>query len=233
MDDPHGINVYYIWYGDWSNDPLAQTILTDFISNVGGSPYFNINNSYFDVNKDGERDAAPNKVNFKGSITDDYSFGAAISDNDLGCIIQNAATSGKLPFDLNGQYFVMTSPDVIETSGFCQTYCAFHGYQPVANGCGVQPSPNQLGQNIVASFVGNPDQCRNVCEAQFPASPNNDPAGDSMVSATAHELSESANRPIQRCLGQCRRLGKRRFLRFHLRQRQSLAQRGGLQSHAG
>jgi hypothetical protein len=37
MDDPHGTNVYYIWYGDWSRDPLAQTILTDFISDIGAS----------------------------------------------------------------------------------------------------------------------------------------------------------------------------------------------------
>jgi len=39
------------------------------------------------------------------------------------------AVSGKLPFDLNGVYEVVTSSDVTETSGFCTIYCAFHGWE--------------------------------------------------------------------------------------------------------
>ena len=35
MNDPHGTNVYFIWYGNWSNDPAAQTLITNFISNIG------------------------------------------------------------------------------------------------------------------------------------------------------------------------------------------------------
>jgi hypothetical protein len=200
MDDPQGTNVYYIWYGDWSRDPLAQTILTDFISDIGGSSYFNINSSYYDLNKEGERVAVPNRVNFKGSVTDNYSRGSALSDNDVGCIIQNAAVSGKLPFDLNGQYFVMTSADVTETSGFCSLYCAYHGYlqtdsSSTQNSCGIPVvNPNQLNQNLVGSFVGNPHQCPLACTAQD-ATPNGDFAGDSMVNVVAHELSESATDP--------------------------------------
>jgi hypothetical protein len=121
LNDPHGTNVYFIWYGNWSNSPVPG-ILTDFIKNMGGTAYFNINSSYYDYNSGGEKDPVVNRVNFKGSITDNYSFGAAISDNDLGCILQNAAVSGKLPFDLNGQHYVLTSADVTETSGFCTLY---------------------------------------------------------------------------------------------------------------
>src|SRR5213078_1910919 len=40
-------NVYLIWYGDWTKDPAAQPILTDLVSNIGGSPYFNINTTYY------------------------------------------------------------------------------------------------------------------------------------------------------------------------------------------
>src|SRR6266568_5065875 len=42
-------NVYYIWYGNWTGNS-ATTILNDLASNIGGSPYFNINTSYYDGN---------------------------------------------------------------------------------------------------------------------------------------------------------------------------------------
>src|SRR5438270_13488873 len=35
------VNVYYIWYGNWSGNN-ATSILTDLAANIGGSPYFNI-----------------------------------------------------------------------------------------------------------------------------------------------------------------------------------------------
>ena len=41
------VNVYYIWYGNWAGN-TATTILTDFASSIGGSPYFNINTTYYD-----------------------------------------------------------------------------------------------------------------------------------------------------------------------------------------
>src|SRR3954467_11529377 len=39
-------NVYAIWYGDWANNTAAQTIVSDFLGNVGASPYFQINARY-------------------------------------------------------------------------------------------------------------------------------------------------------------------------------------------
>src|SRR6185369_14935798 len=41
--------VYVIWYGTWDDNAAnlaTQTILTDFLSSVGGSPYFQINAMY-------------------------------------------------------------------------------------------------------------------------------------------------------------------------------------------
>ena len=39
-------NVYYIWYGNWAGN-TATTILTDLANNIGGSPYYNINTTYY------------------------------------------------------------------------------------------------------------------------------------------------------------------------------------------
>jgi hypothetical protein len=38
--------VYYIWYGNWTNNS-AVGILNDFANSIGGSPYFNINTTYY------------------------------------------------------------------------------------------------------------------------------------------------------------------------------------------
>lgn len=43
------VNVYYIWYGDWSKNLAAKQILTDFMRNIGGSPYYDINTTYYSV----------------------------------------------------------------------------------------------------------------------------------------------------------------------------------------
>src|SRR4051794_22870325 len=39
------INVYYIWYGNWSGNN-AETYLDNLASSIGASPYFNINTTY-------------------------------------------------------------------------------------------------------------------------------------------------------------------------------------------
>jgi hypothetical protein len=185
MNNPHGVNVYYIWYGNWSHSPVPP-ILNHFINHIGGTAYFNINTSYYDYDKEGEKDPVKNRVSYGGSITDNYSRGSALTDDDVGLIIQNAATSGKLPYDLNGVYEVLTSADVIETSGFCTYYCAFHGWQTLPN-----------GDNLIGGFIGNPDQCPSGCAIQDKLpTPNNSVAGDGMVNLIAHELSESVTDPL-------------------------------------
>src|ERR1044071_5279981 len=67
----HGtINVYYIWYGNWggTSGDHAMTVLQNLASNIGGSPYFNINTTY----SDSTGTAVSNSVNFAGSTTDNY-----------------------------------------------------------------------------------------------------------------------------------------------------------------
>ena len=67
-------NAYYIWYGNWSGNS-ATTILTDFASSIGGSPYFNINTTYYD----GSNVHVSNSVHYAGSTTDAYSQTAHLS----------------------------------------------------------------------------------------------------------------------------------------------------------
>jgi hypothetical protein len=169
--------VYYIWYGNWSGNN-ADAILTNLASTIGGSPYFNINTTYYD----GTNAHVSNSVSYVKSTTDNYSRGSTLSDGDIQTIVSSALTSGRLPFDNSGAYFVLTSQDVAESSGFCTQYCGWHTYGVLS------------GTNIKYAFVGNADRCPTACSAQQ-TSPNGNVGADAMASVIAHELEEMVTDP--------------------------------------
>jgi hypothetical protein len=156
--------VYYIWYGNWGGNS-ADTILENFALHIGGSKYFNINTTYYN----GSNVHVTNGVNYGGSTTDNYSRGTSLSDADVQGIVMDAINSNRLPKDPNGVYFVLTSADVNETSGFCKTYCAWHTYGTIS------------GTDIKYSFVGNPDRCPSACAPQT-IGPNGNAGADGMAS---------------------------------------------------
>jgi len=172
-------NVYFIWYGDWTQDPAAQPILTDLASNIGGSPYFNINTTYYN----GSNQFVSNSVHFAGATTDNYSQGPVLVDQTVQSVVQTAISSGKLPLDTNGVYFVLTSPDVQEATGFGFVYCGWH-----TNG-------TINGADIKYSFVGDPATAwMNTCADQN-TGPNGGGGGDAMASVVSHELEEAVTDP--------------------------------------
>ena len=176
-------NVYYIWYGDWSGDTAAQTVLNKFGSSIGGTAWYNINSTYYD----GSSNHVSNAVHFGPQTNDSYSQGATLNDTAVQNIVGTALTSGALPTDPNGVYFVLTSQDVTETSGFCTQYCAWHTHGTYTSSAGQR-------YDIKFGFIGNPARCPMACAAQN-TTPNGDLAGDSMASLIAHELSESVTDP--------------------------------------
>ena len=172
-----GTNVYYIWYGNWSGNS-ATTILTDFAGNIGGSPYFNINTTYYD----GSNNAVLNAVRYSGSTVDNYSRGTSLSDSAIQGVVSDAINSGRLPKDTSGVYFVLTSADVTASSGFCTQYCGWHTRGTIA------------GSDVKYSFVGSPDRCPSACAAQT-TGPNGNAGADGMASIIAHELEEATTDP--------------------------------------
>jgi hypothetical protein len=172
----HGtFNVYYVWYGNWSSN-TAGSILTDLASNIGGSPYYNINSTYSD-----ELGAVSPNVRYAGATRDNYSRGSTLTDDDVFAIVSNAISGNQLPRDRNAMYFVLSSPDVRESSGFCSAYCGWHNHA------------NLGPTDIKYSFVGNPEsQCPDLCEPQTDRSPNDNPGADAMAATVARELAATA-----------------------------------------
>src|SRR5262245_42960596 len=146
--------IYYIFYGNWnqangSDDANGQQILRDFANGIGGSPYFDLNTTYSTSSY-----TITGNVVFGGETSDAYSQGKRLRDASIITIVTNAISSGALPYNANGVYFVLTSSDVTETSGFCTKYCGWH-----------TSASTNLGR-VRYSFVGNANRCLSACSAQ-------------------------------------------------------------------
>lgn len=177
----HGpVNVYFIWYGDWTKDSSANQILTDWAHNIGSSPYENINTTYGDTTEN-----VSGVITYATSISiPSTAFGTSLSDSNIASIVSDAFSLG-LPTDSNGVYFVLTAPGINETSGFLTQYCGWHTYGTLSNGTYIKYA---FVGDALGNSLGN-------CAAQTSKSPNGDPAADAMVSVMSHELEESASDP--------------------------------------
>jgi hypothetical protein len=124
-------------------------------------------------------------LNFSGAVFDNYSQGTRVSDARLNTIV-GTHVGHDLPADANAVYFVLTSSDVNETSGFCTRYCGFHTHATIG------------GRDIKYAFVGNVDRCQSACEIQS-TGPNSPSAGvggaDGMSNTITHESEESITDP--------------------------------------
>lgn len=169
--------VYYIWYGDWGTN-TAPSILEDFARFVGGSPYYNINTTYYDRSNR----SVSNSVAYGGSATvTGTPYGTSLSDANIQSIVSSAISSKAVPSDTNAVYFVLTSKEVTASSGFCTQYCGWHTHASIG------------GADIKYSFVGNPERCPASCSMQ--ATPNDNLGADGMASIIAHELEEAVTDP--------------------------------------
>src|SRR5512140_94242 len=171
-------HVYFIWYGTWLIGG-QKAILTDLVSNLGGSAYFGVNVGYTDA----AGNAVSNAVQYAGAIDDSmYSQGFDLDDLQIDAIVSTAVAGGLLPADPSGVYFVLASSDVNATSGLCTSYCGLHQITSVN------------GVAIKYAFVGDPSRCPSACEPQSKG-PNNDAAADAMASMVAAELSNAVTDP--------------------------------------
>lgn len=178
-----GTNVYYIWYGNWSGN-TAPSILDNLASSIGGSPYFNINTTYYYNNSN---TPVINSVTLAGSTSVGYTYGTALSDSNIQSIVTDAISTGALPKDSNGVYMVLTSKDVQETSGFCSRYCGWHTHATITS---------LGGMDTKFAFIGDASQqCPSSCSVQNTTSPNGNTGADAMASVIAHELEEAVTDP--------------------------------------
>lgn len=194
LDDASGVNVYFIWYGEWCRNVDAKRVLENFITHLGGTPYFGIDTTYYSLTTgaNGEpqiKDRVVNAVHYRGSAEDHYSQGSSLTGHQVYLAVADSILSGRLPADHNGVYFLLTSPDVYET-GFGTRNCGWHS-SSVSSAL-----PRVDGIDLHYAFVGDADpqyaaEC--IWDYQTPLSGNL--GADGMANIIAHELSESVTDP--------------------------------------
>jgi Phosphate-induced protein 1 conserved region len=185
--------VYLVWYGCWDDtcgnagNTATQTIMTDFLSNVGGTPYFQINAMY--PNSSGL--APSGGLLYAGSTIDRYSHGMELTQADIAAIVHDRIEDNSLPQDPSGIYVVVASADVGSmATGFCVPGALAH------HGTG-----EAFGSQFRYAFLGNPTRCPAVAAPQFFSrgaqlpTPNGNLAVDAMVSTLAQLLSEIVTNP--------------------------------------
>lgn len=182
--------VFFIWYGTWDDtaaNTQTQFILTDFLSNVGGSPYFQINAMY----PNGSGGAPSGALFYSGAAIDRYSHGVELTASDLAGIVEHQIVTGGLPQEPSGIYVVLVSADVSSNAtGFCQPSAFPH------HGTG-----EAFGLQFRYAFVGNPNRCPSVAAPQFIAgttqlpTPNDNLVADAMASTLAQLLSRVITNP--------------------------------------
>lgn len=103
-------------------------------------------------------------------------------DADIQSIVDSSIGAEKLPYNADGIYFVITSSNINEQSGFCTRYCGWHTTGNVSSG------------HVHYSFVGNAARCLSSCAAQA-SSPNGNAGIDGAISVLSHELEEATTDP--------------------------------------
>jgi hypothetical protein len=174
------VNVYVVWYGDWSNRSTRRSVLTEFLGHLA-SPYWKINQGYPATG--GSTVGAPALA---AQIDDAGSVGVKnLTDAQIQKVVENAITKQALPKDPNGVYMVLTSSAVTKV-GFLTQYCGWHSFARIG------------GAVIKFAFIGDPSgPSVRGCSPQS-VSPNGDVGADAMASTIYHELDEAVTDPTMR-----------------------------------
>jgi hypothetical protein len=171
--------IHLIWYGNWnqangSDTAAGRQLLFDFMYGLNQSPYLTLNADYTGANTIGMPQQA--EVGYLAGRK-----ATRLADADIKTVVTNYInTHGGA--QSNAVYFVLTSSDVAETSGFCTKYCGWHTHGTIN------------GVDVKYSFVGNANRCLSGCAAQT-VSPNGNAGVDGMISVVAHELVEATSDP--------------------------------------
>lgn len=158
-----------------------------FLNHLGGSPYFNINTTYYDSQGTHVSNVLTYAQFWANGTYNVPASGARVSDAQMLSMLQYAFNNGKLSYDANTLYLIFTKGTVNLGGGFGTQYCAYHSPGTVTVG----------GVSRTVLYAAMPDGYAHptACSSGYP-SPNNDPHGDTEAGLLALEINEAVQDPF-------------------------------------
>jgi hypothetical protein len=177
------------WYGGtlYNGGPAAGTagagsadgsLVGKFLSHLGGTGYWNINNTYYN----GGGQHVPNSLAYSSYWADNTNVpasGANVSDAAVQAEVVRGFTSGALTYNANTLYAVFSGPGVNLGGGFGTQYCAYHGHF------------NWNGNDVKYAVMPYNVTYPSACTAGSGISPTSDYAAAAEVNTLAHETEET------------------------------------------
>jgi hypothetical protein len=154
-----------------------------FLSHLGGSPYFNINTTYYN----GSNTHVVNAVNYTQFWATGGSYaapGSKPSDADMVALLQAGFNSGALTYDPNTVYAIFTGNGVNLGGGFGSQYCAYHTHGTVTLRDG-------SSQTVLYAAMPYNAQYPSGCTSGYKPPNTDDDAANAEVNTLAHEIEET------------------------------------------
>ena len=192
----HAFSVVAIYWGTstiYNGGPAPGTkgpgsadgsLVGKFLNSIGGTPYYNINTTYYD-SLGGIKRPVLNSVTYRSFYANNVNVppanGSTVTNTQIRQAIARSIQSHNVTFDTTTIYMVFTAGNTNLGGGFGSQYCAYHGFFV---------NPNNTSQFLIYAAMPFDQQFPFGCTSQFP-SPNNDLGGDREMPATVHELEEA------------------------------------------
>ena len=112
---------------------VDPTLIGSFLRNLGGSPYFNINTTYYN----GAGAHVLNAVSYTGywsTGTERRGTVTSPTDADMVNLISSGISKGKIAYDANTVYAIFTGSGINLGGGFGSQYCAYHTHGTTSAG---------------------------------------------------------------------------------------------------
>jgi hypothetical protein len=186
--------------GTVGNGETDHSLVGDYMNNLGKTPYWNINSTYYDALSPNNKPSFINNwmqyKSYWAANAGAPSPGGYVSEDDMVYLIESGFANGSLNYDPNTLYMIVTGPGVNLGGGFSPSslsYCAFHsGYwfedgSPIVQ-FGAMPYDADFNPD-------HPSKKRFIC-TYLTKGPNGDLGADATVSALTHETEETATDPV-------------------------------------
>ena len=199
--------IYYSQQPIYTNGPRPGSVGTgasdgsligQFLNNLGGTPYWNINSTYYENGTNGQT-FVQNSLQYTSFWSPNRPApkdGSVVTEDDMVSVIETGFANGTLQYDPNTLYMIMTGSGVNLGGGFSHNnlqYCAFHsGYWFNDGGPIVQFAAMPYDADFNPQH---PSKAGYIC-TYLTKGPNGDLGADAAVSAMAHETEETATDPV-------------------------------------